>query len=93
MSLEKSIHIIYSGSVQGVGFRFAAESVARRIGVSGYVKNLPDGSVETVCEGTKVQLDDFLKDMETRMDGYVRNANVYWQPATGRYNGFEIRFY
>ena len=93
MSHEQSIHVIYSGSVQGVGFRFAAEDAARRTGVSGYVKNLPDGSVETVCEGTKDQLDDFLKYVETRMDGYIRNANVCWQPGTGRYNGFEIRFY
>ena len=93
MNHEKSIHVIYSGSVQGVGFRFTAEAVARRIGVAGYVKNLPDGSVETLCEGTKDQLDQFLKDIETKMDGYIRNANVHWQEASGIYNGFEIRFY
>ena len=42
---------IVSGRVQGVGFRFFAERAARRTGVRGWVRNLPDGSVETVVEG------------------------------------------
>lgn len=47
-----------SGSVQGVGFRYFAEDVALRLGVMGYVKNLPDGSVEVYAIGSAYQLDE-----------------------------------
>ena len=48
---------LVSGSVQGVGFRYFAERVALRLGVTGYVKNLPDGSVEVYAVGKGAQLD------------------------------------
>ena len=48
---------VVSGSVQGVGFRYFAERVALRLGVAGYVKNLPDGRVEVYAIGTAAQLD------------------------------------
>ncbi len=53
--LAKRFHV--SGRVQGVGFRYFAERVALRLGVSGYVKNLPDGRVEVYALGTAAQLD------------------------------------
>jgi acylphosphatase len=52
--LAKRFHV--SGNVQGVGFRFFAERVANRLGISGYVKNLLDGGVEVYAIGTDVQL-------------------------------------
>lgn len=45
-----------SGMVQGVGFRFFAQRVAGRLGIAGYVKNLPDGRVEVYAMGTEEQL-------------------------------------
>ena len=44
---------LVSGRVQGVGFRFFAERAARETGVKGWVRNLPDGRVETVAEGNE----------------------------------------
>jgi acylphosphatase len=52
MSSESCIRLIVLGRVQGVGFRYAAREAASECGVSGWVRNLPDGSVEIVAEGT-----------------------------------------
>jgi acylphosphatase len=54
-TLAKRFHV--SGSVQGVGFRYFAEDVASRLGVAGYVRNLPDGRVEVYAIGKAAQLD------------------------------------
>jgi len=49
--MAKRVQVIYKGMVQGVGFRFTAEALARRFDVTGYAKNLTDGNVEVVAEG------------------------------------------
>jgi acylphosphatase len=54
---------IVTGRVQGVGFRFFAERAARRTGVRGWVRNLPDGSVETVVEGEEPAVMRYLDDI------------------------------
>ncbi|MDD5634051.1 MAG: acylphosphatase, partial [Candidatus Omnitrophica bacterium] len=54
------MHAVYSGVVQGVGFRFTAERIAKNIGITGFVRNLPNGNVEVVCEGERPQIDSFL---------------------------------
>lgn len=51
---------LVSGRVQGVGFRFSTEGEADRIGVSGFVRNLPDGRVEVEVEGTPDQVESLL---------------------------------
>jgi acylphosphatase len=56
--LHKSILIL--GRVQGVGFRYSARSAANSIGIKGFVRNMPDGSVYIEAEGTTQQLDDFI---------------------------------
>lgn len=52
---------VVSGRVQGVGFRFFTERAARELGVRGWVRNLPDGSVETVAEGEDEAMARFLE--------------------------------
>ena len=49
--MTKRFHAYYSGSVQGVGFRFAAQRAASNFGLTGWVRNLGDGRVEVLCEG------------------------------------------
>jgi acylphosphatase len=53
------IHV--TGRVQGVGFRWNAANEARNRGITGYVKNLPDGRVYMEAEGQREQLDDFVE--------------------------------
>lgn len=86
------VHIIYSGNVQGVGFRFTTENIALRYGVNGFVRNMSDGDVEVVVEGDKKTLDELLHALGGKMDGYISNARVEWEPATGEFSSFGIRF-
>ena len=57
-------HIIYRGYVQGVGFRYRAYYSARNFGVTGWVRNNDDGSVELEAEGTPKAIDDMLLTLE-----------------------------
>ena len=52
MPSESRVRLVVSGRVQGVGFRYAARDAAGEVGVAGWVRNLPDGSVEIVAQGT-----------------------------------------
>lgn len=62
--------IYFSGRVQGVGFRFTAEGLARRLGLTGYVRNLRDGRVELEVQGTEDAIRDMLAELRT--DSYIR---------------------
>ena len=83
--------VIYSGRVQGVGFRYTAQRVASGFPIVGYVKNLPNGSVELVAEGEAGQVEAFLQTLAGQMAGYIRNAAVS-DEAPGTYEGFGIRY-
>lgn len=55
------VHIIISGIVQGVNFRYYTRETARRLNLTGWVKNLPDGKVETIAEGDEKAIDEFIE--------------------------------
>lgn len=55
----KRIHLIISGHVQGVGFRYFCLEQAQHLGISGFARNMPDGSVEVEAQGPKEKLDQF----------------------------------
>jgi len=88
----KRVHVYYSGRVQGVGFRFAAEAAARKLKVSGWVKNLPDGRVEVVAESDERVIINFLENISGEMSSYIRDAEIFWEQPTGEFKGFGIRF-
>ena len=90
---EACLHIIVSGVVQGIGFRYFAQRLATQYQLVGYVKNLPDGTVEVEAEGDHGLLNDFLKAISRGPSfGYVSHVEVEWKPYTGTYKGFHIRF-
>jgi acylphosphatase len=82
--------LLYSGRVQGVGFRYTAQRIAQQHAVTGFVKNLRDGRVELVVEGTRDAIERVLKEIAAAMEGYVEAAEVKNQPATGQFSSFDI---
>jgi acylphosphatase len=88
--MKKMMRVTYSGSVQGVGFRFTAERIAASLGVNGRIKNLSDGRVEMVCEGALPALNSMLERLGSIFRANIRDHEVEWSSATGRFVGFEI---
>jgi len=83
---------IFAGTVQGVGFRFTAERIALRMNVTGFVRNLPNGTVEIICEGEPQQIKTFLDEIEESMYGYISDASVELESALGEFSSFDIKF-
>lgn len=85
-----SKRVYYSGRVQGVGFRYTAESLAQNFDVAGYVRNLPNGDVELVAEGPADQVEQFLKAVAGRMARHIHHTTIQ-DETPGGYQGFEVR--
>jgi acylphosphatase len=82
----------FLGRVQGVGFRYAARSIAQLHPVTGYVKNLSDGSVELVIEGRREDVSATLRAVRTEMGRHIREVRETSLPATGRFSNFDVRY-
>jgi len=83
--------ILYSGRVQGVGFRYNAKSVAMGYDVAGTVRNLSDGRVELVAEGERAELESFRQAVrDSGLERIIRDEAVTCEPARGGFRGFEI---
>lgn len=83
--------VLFSGNVQGVGFRYTTRSVARGFAVRGYVRNTRDGRVELVAEGAPEEVERFVRAVEDEMRGYIRDREVNTAPATGEFGDFGVR--
>jgi acylphosphatase len=87
----RRVHVIVRGRVQGVGYRYTLRMVAREAGVSGWVRNRRDGTVEAEVEGEPEQVDDVLAWMAEGPPGSrVESATVADAATTGGH-GFEVR--
>ena len=81
------------GMVQGVGFRFFVRNKANTLGLTGYVRNLPDGSVEVRAEGPKGMVDELIKDVRVGPSySSVRDVTLQWYEPTGHYKVFDIAY-
>ncbi|HEY5999862.1 MAG TPA: acylphosphatase [bacterium] len=90
MSRER-LEVRISGRVQGVWFRASTREEARRRGLDGWVRNLPDGSVEAVFEGQAPALESMLAWCRVGPPGArVDAVEVTRGPATGEHDGFTI---
>ena len=84
--------IIFSGRVQGVGFRFTAQRIALRCQLAGYVRNLPDGSVEMFAQGHPDDVNDCLQNIAETFGSYIRDTRIQNTPPNPNYHSFEIAF-
>ena len=74
-----------------MGFRYTVESIAARLAVSGYVRNLTDGRVELVAEGDPNVLDGLVSAIEAAMAGHISTVDIQETNATGEFKGFSIK--
>ena len=90
----KRLHLLVEGHVQGIGFRFTTIEVASKFPVSGFVRNLPDGNVEIIAEGTESAIHDFCTALrQSRIYRYVTREHVSWSPGRGDIREFSISYY
>lgn len=84
--------VIFKGRVQGVFFRANCEMEAERLGLSGYVRNLPNGDVEAVFEGERSLVEEAIEwNTTSQPNAIVRDTEVEWSEATGEYEDFSRR--
>lgn len=90
-SLRRRLIVLYSGRVQGVGFRYTAKTVATGFEITGLIRNLPDGRVELIAEGSRAELQDFQAAIrDAGLAGFIRDEQVTWAEAKNEFRGFEI---
>ena len=85
-------HIIFTGRVQGVGFRFTAYDIAHRHQLTGFVRNLWDGTVEMLAQGPTEDIDNCIRDIKESFAGYVRDTRIEEIPPDPKYKDFKITF-
>lgn len=87
----KRVHVVVRGMVQGVGYRYTMRMIAREAGVTGWVRNLVDGSVEAEVEGTAAQVDEVLAWMAEGPPGSRVDAATVTDAAPTTGATFEVR--
>ena len=83
--------VLYSGHVQGVGFRYSVLQVAREFEVTGFVRNLVDGRVHMEVEGAEADVAAFVDAVQEKMHGYIRKAERTGRKRAAQFSGFTIK--
>lgn len=90
-SVRRRLEVLYSGRVQGVGFRHTAKSVATGFEVTGTVRNLNDGRVHLVVEGDEEELRAFREAIrDSGLGPLIRGEDERWAAVEGSLRGFRI---
>jgi acylphosphatase len=86
------VHAVVQGLVQGVNFRWYTQRRAAELGISGFVRNLPDGSVEVVGEGNRSSLDSLLDYLRVGpSSAIVESVDTQWSSPTGEFVRFQVK--
>jgi len=91
--MDAAVHIIVEGLVQGVGYRWYAARRAEALGITGFVRNLYDGTVEVEAAGKRSMLEELIRDLRVGpRSAHVTNLKIEWKkPAGGAFPRFEVR--
>ena len=85
--------LLIAGRVQGVAFRWETQRAARRHQVTGWVRNLPDGRVEAVAEGSRAQVNNLIDWCRKGPPvARVDSLDIQWEDYAGEYRGFDITY-
>jgi acylphosphatase len=86
-----AVSLVIEGMVQGVFFRAAAQTEAKRLGLSGWIRNLPDGRVQAHAEGVRARVEEFVAWCHHGPSGSVVTwVQVQWVDPTGDAGGFRV---
>ncbi len=90
---EARLHAVVHGRVQGVNFRYYTVRTAQRLGLTGWVANRWDGTVETAAEGRREALDEFRAFLHRGPpSAMVQRVDVKWESPTGELGRFGVRY-
>ena len=84
-------HIHFSGTVQGVGFRYTTLSLAKLLLLTGWVKNLSDGRVEAIVEGPVETIEDLRSKLKVHFGSFLHDQQIEWLDFKNEFNDFLIR--
>lgn len=91
--MNKQAQIIVRGRVQGVFFRDFTHENATKLGLTGWVRNLTNGSVEALVEGEEVEIQKLIERLKIGPPAsQVKEVEVKWLTSSGRFNNFSIRW-
>jgi acylphosphatase len=91
MNLEAK-NIIFKGRVQGVGFRFTAMNIANRCQLAGFVRNIPNGSVEMTIQGHPFDIKDCIRDIKETYEASISDVEIKDITPDGSLTDFKIAF-
>jgi acylphosphatase len=90
---QARLHAIVHGRVQGVSFRYYTIQAAQRIGLTGWVANRRNGTVETIAEGPREALNELLAFLQKGPPlAWVERVETNWQHPTNEFNNFKVRY-
>lgn len=89
---ETARRILFIGHVQGVGFRYTAREIAGREGLTGFVRNLADGTVEMLVQGRADQIGLCLEQIALEFGDHIRGRRIEQVPPDPQYTDFCIAF-
>ncbi|MEI8350308.1 MAG: acylphosphatase [Candidatus Omnitrophota bacterium] len=89
--MQKRCHVFFTGTVQGVGFRYTAHMFARQYNIKGWVANIADGRVELEAEGSDYALNQFLASLQNEFRQGITKMQTEEYPSIAGYNDFRIK--
>jgi acylphosphatase len=91
--VNAAAHIVVSGLVQGVGFRYFVQHSAQRLRLQGWVRNLPNADVEIEVEGEKESIEQLISSVrQGPRSAVVSDVEVTWEEFRGKFQRFEITY-